>query len=365
MSELGKIRGHAGQANSRAAADASQRASAEKAPRSVILGKNDVQGEYDVHRVLTTTLDGNKARSITSDDLVAFRRNMQLAQKKFKGDGITARQVIDLASSRGLEYAKPIDNGYYSDIDKAKREIRMSAPVSAMGGDVRFITSAGVNSKVTRHHVLVRFNAFAQAANKLMSSELKDTQAAKEVAGWLRKQKLAFDCDCERHRYFLRYVATIGNFNAGRPEHGFPKIRNPKLKGVACKHVLRTMAEIESSPAVLNFMTKHMDKVRTSANNTAKTQKSQEAFDKETNGKKRPSTIKTSAQLKAEANKAKEARAASAAAQNAPRSKKTGAASRNVEAAIKAGTLTQNDLATFRKFGMSDAKIAAILKAKG
>lgn len=360
MSELGKIRGHVGQANRRADADAAQRAAAEKAPRSVILGKNDVQGEWDASRVLTTTLGGHGERALTSDDLATFRRNMELAQKKFNGKGITAQQVINLASSRALRY---VDGE--SDIDKAKREIRMSAPVSAMGGDVRFITSAGENSKVTRHHVLIRFTEFAKAANKLMPRESKDTQSAKEVAGWLRKQKLAFDCDCERHRYFLRYVAQIGGFNAGRPEHGFPKIRNPNLKGVACKHVLRTMAEIESSTAVLNFLTKHMEKVRTSANSTAKTQKSQEAFDKETNGKKRPSTIKTSAQRKADANKAKEALAAIAAAKSAPRSKKTGAASRKIEAAIKAGQFTKQDIERYlRNKGTSDAKIASMLKAK-
>lgn len=129
---LGKLRGHVGEAKSRASADAAQRKAAEKTPRSIILGKNDVQGEYDAHRVLTTTLGGG-LRAMTSDDLATFRQNMRTAQKNFQGNGITARQVIDLASSRPLGYALNADktsNG--SDIDRARSEITMAVPVSAI-----------------------------------------------------------------------------------------------------------------------------------------------------------------------------------------------------------------------------------------
>lgn len=362
---LGKLRGHVSEAKGRAAADAAQRKAAEKTPRSIILGKNDVQGEYDAHRVLTTTLGGG-LRAMTSDDLATFRRNMKLAQKNFHGDGITAWQVIDLASSRPLKYIQSSDA--VSDIDRARREITMAVPVSAIvtpqnALDVRLITNAGPDSKVNRHHVLVRFNTFAEAANKLMAAKTKDRQSPKQAANWLRKQKLAFDCDCERHRYFLRYVATIGNFNAGRPEHGFPKIRNPELKGVACKHVLRVMAEVENSAPVLAFLTKQMERVLKSADNTARTQQTQLEADKLAQRQSvKPSAINSSEQRAKERAAAREKSAFQQSAKAAERSQKKSAATRKVEAAIAAGGLSIKDLAAFRRFGFTDAQIATKLK---
>lgn len=363
---LGKLKGHVGEAKGRAAEDAAQRKAAGAAPRSIILGKNDVQGEYDAHRVLTTTLGGGKARALTADDLATFRQNMRTAQKNFHGNGITARQVIDLASSHPLDYAKP--NEASSDITKARTEITMAVPVSALVTprkdlDVRFITNAGPDSKVSRHHVLVRFNAFSEAANKLMASTVKDRKDPRQAANWLRKQKLAFDCDCERHRYFLRYVSTIGGFNAGRPEHGFPKLKNPGLKGVACKHVLRVMAEIEASATVWSFLTKFMLKILASEDNTVKHQQKQaEANAAAEKQASKPSEIKTSEQRAAERAKVKEKAALHQAAQNAARAPKTSAASRKIEAAIAGGKMTAFELATFRKFGFTDAQIATKFK---
>jgi len=361
---LGKLKGHVGEAKGRAAEDAAQRKAAGGAPRSIILTKNDVQGEYDAHRVLTTTLGGGPARALTADDLATFRQNMRTAQKNFHGNGITARQVIDLATSHQLEYVPNTDGtSRGSDITKARTEITMAVPVSALvtpqkALDVRFITNAGPDSKVTRHHVLVRFNAFAEAANKLAATKAKDMQSPKQAANWLRKQKLAFDCDCERHRYFLRYVSTIGNFNAGRDEHGFPKLKNPGLKGVACKHALRVMAEIDASPAVGTFLAKQMEKVQASADNTARhQQKQKEADTLAAKQASKPLEIKNSEQRAAERARAKEQTAFRQAAQSA-RAPKMSAAQRKIEAAITGGKMTAFELATFRKFGFTDAQIA-------
>ena len=365
---LGKVRGHVGEAKSRFSADKKQRIEAEASAKSIILTKNEVQGEWDASRVLMTTI-GGKARPITADDLATFRHNMRLAQTRFKGGksgkGITARQVIDMAASQPLSYASSNPSEASSDIDKARKEITSGVPVSAQNGMVRFITNASKDSDVTRHHVVVMCNAFEEAGNKLASTEAKDRKSPKQVANWLRKQKLSFDCDCGRHRYFLRYVATIGGFAAGRQEWGFPKIRNPGLKGVACKHVLRVMTEIESSNAVLRFLEKHMERLQASANNTARIQAAQNDAE-EAAGSKGATKIKTSEQRKAEAMRAKERRAAKAAVKAAPRSKaKKPAATRRLEAQIDKGEITAEDLiAQLRRLGKAPEEIMAALKGQ-
>ncbi len=358
---MGKIKGHIGEAKKLARADRLEREAAEKHPQSIILTKREVQGEWDASRVLMTTLGGGAERPITTNDLAQFRHNMRMAQKNFSGDGITARQVIDLASSKPLRQPPTSTE---SDIDRARNEIKMAVPVSAFNNEARFITNAGPNSDVTRHHVLVRFNAFAEAANKLMASTAKERKDPKQTANWLRKQKLAFDCDCGRHRYWFRYISTIGNFNAGRKELGFPKIRNPNLKGVACKHVLRVMSEVESSTSVLNFLAKHMEKLRDSQDNTAKHRIKQKEHDDEVKRKanSRANTIKTSDQRAAERKRAKERESLHKKAKQATRMTKKPAATRRIDAALASGKLSSSDLEVLRRLGFTDNQIAAKFK---
>lgn len=309
---LGKIRGHVKEAREHFAQDKKEREEAGRLPRdqNIILTEREVRGEWDANRVLMTTL-GGRVRPITADDLATFRQNMRTAQRHFKNrkGGITARQIIDLASSRPLHYTSaggPGDQGRYrSDLDKARGEITTAVPVSAVNGEIRFLTNAGKDSKVSRHTVIVRLNAFDEAAAMIAATETKDRKTPRQAANWLRKQPLAFDCDCERHRYFFRYLATIGGFEAGRKETGYPKIRNPGLQGVACKHVLRVMAELESSGTVLSFLEKHLARVSEYKARTTITQKQAEkALEK-----RGATRIKTSEQRKLEAQRAKERRA--------------------------------------------------------
>ncbi|MFZ3017141.1 MAG: hypothetical protein WA056_01640 [Gallionella sp.] len=288
---LGNIRGHIGEAKRIAKQDAAQRLAAEKAPDSIILNKNDVRGEYDAHRAIKTTL-GGKLRNITADDLATFRHNMRTVQSRITAAGITAQQVIDLAASHPLlNPLNPDDDG---DLGRARKEITMAVPVSSMvpvqardSLDVRFMTNAGPDSRATRHHVIVRFHAYGNAAREMMATPTtaeKWKKAAKaltpkQAATKMRGDYLAFDCDCGRHQFFLRYLATAGGYNAGRDEHGYPKIRNPELKGVACKHVLRVMMEIVQSAAVLMFIERVMAKALASADNRVKHQTTQAEVD--------------------------------------------------------------------------------------
>lgn len=70
--------------------------------------------------------------------------------------------------------------------------------------------------------------------------------------------RISFDCNCGRHTYWYRYLATIGNFAVAPPkETVFPKIRNPKLKGVCCKHVIKAALAIQN-PGVQARVAKQM-----------------------------------------------------------------------------------------------------------
>lgn len=202
-----------------------------------ILNPNEVSGEYDAGRMLQTTM-GGQMRNLTLEDLRAFRANVKTAGKSFKG-GITAKSVID--------HSLPGDR------DRANVQIRSAVPVQSLGGLIHFITNAGPNSEVTRHHVKVDLLNWSAA----ISSPSKPADMAKFVS----TGPVKFDCDCGRHAYWFRYIATIGKFNAGRDETGYPKIRNPELAGVACKHVLRVMQQL-GSPAIRVYIQTLITKAR-------------------------------------------------------------------------------------------------------
>lgn len=206
-------------ANERSAFDAKRRENAEP----VILSPDDVKGQYDSSRALETTLGGIK-RQITANDLEAFRKNIETVRKAYK-QGITADQVLNMSLD--------------IDLERAKTQIFTALPTRYKGNVLHFMTNASKESDVKQHYVTVKFLDLVAIA----TTPIPLLTATKQVA----RGYLAFDCDCGRHTFWYRYISTIGGFNAGRAETGFPKIRNPNLHGVACKHVLKVMSVIDTA----------------------------------------------------------------------------------------------------------------------
>jgi hypothetical protein len=209
-----------------------------EAATSRILAPDDVQGGYSASRLLLTTL-GGQLRAITSQDLATFRDSARKLGKKFKG-GITAKEVIELSLKE--------------DRDRANQEIKVALPVRAKGDTILFVTNAGPNYGAVRHNVVLKLTDLGAA--------VASPSPAAKLARMLVQGGVKYDCDCGRHRFWYRYIATIGRFNAGRDETGFPKIRNPRLKGVACKHVLRVMNRVISDTGVLKFVEGMIERAR-------------------------------------------------------------------------------------------------------
>jgi hypothetical protein len=304
---LGKLRGATGAANASYAKDAAQRVKEGNKDQNVILTPEDLSGNYDAQRVLETTL-GGQLRPITSDDLSAFAKNVETVAHTYK-KGITAKAVIDLARTKPMTYTSLKWSGK-SDIDKASEEIKHATPHSVHKGLMRFVTPSA-SDKSLRHYVSIRFEDWSTALMSPESVSKKDiTPDWRKTALWLKNQPLAFDCDCGRHRFWFRYVATIGKFNAGRDEHGFPKIRNPNLHGVACKHTLRVMSDIQKGHLVIiNLIAKALEKEHALLGTTKKaapTQLSQKEAEKATKGTGRSvigRTVSEASKLKAAAKK--------------------------------------------------------------
>lgn len=225
----------------------------QRMPGNTLLNPDEVAGDYLISRGLMTTL-GGEVRPLSFDDLKQFQYNVQNLRKAAKKarmlGGITAKQVID--------------KSWTEDRKRAQDQIRTANPthyraVSEAGGQgtslmVGFMTSAGPDSEFTHHNVNVQFLDFGA----VVASPAK----ADKIVDHLVKGRLKFECNCGRFKYFFRYVCTQAEIVAGRPETGFPKIRNPGVTGVACKHALRVMQTVMGSPTFKHYAARVIQKFR-------------------------------------------------------------------------------------------------------
>ena len=341
-----KLKGAISDAKARQKADATRRAVADGILDPTTLYNEDVSGK------LTTTLGGVN-RAITIDDLKVFKQKVDAfeAEIKRKGGGalggISPRAVIDMALA--------------PDLRRARKEITRAVLHNAKNGVLHFITNAGpgpwngekAKHRVSNHHVHIEILGFdAVAASGGGDSDLM------KAARKLRTSAIKFDCDCGRHTFWYRYIATIGRWAYGRQEGGYPKIRNPNLNGVACKHVIRVVSELESSPFVLAKLAELIDAARKHPLNKGAVKTSQKEADEQHAKDERK--IKTSDQRATEAKKARERRAAKRALSGAPPPKKLPPGSSSAPADHASQVVS-----ALRSAGKSNEEIRSLLAGMG
>lgn len=235
----------------KALAEAAQRFQADDAVRSgskTLLRPTDIlEGKVDAGKLWKyMTTQGGVIRPLTMDDLLEFERTANRLSKRYE-KGIKAKDVIDMSLN--------------ADLVRARQEIQTGIPITTKAGELKFMTNAGPKSDVARHYVTVRLLNFEAA----VVASAPERQIVNQVVNG----NIAVSCDCGRWRYWYAYMATKGSYNAN-PNHregAYPKIRNPKLHGLACKHILRVMTNLTQSAAIKQYVTKlieaERDKVKT------------------------------------------------------------------------------------------------------
>ncbi len=176
-----------------------------------------------------------KGQRFTKADLEQFDKNRQRHMEKY--DSKTA----------GITYAFLVKNSRKIDIDRANNRVDdgtgiNSAALIGMKGNVVLIrVGASMASKHQEHSVKVRLEQWDELLK--LPPDTDPTQAAQMACGG----RISFDCDCGRHQYWYRYLGTMGNYQLSPPkEFAFPKIKNPEMSGVACKHVLLATTKLQS-----------------------------------------------------------------------------------------------------------------------
>ncbi|HHY0551851.1 TPA: hypothetical protein ACVU5P_004170 [Vibrio parahaemolyticus] len=176
-----------------------------------------------------------KDEGFSKQDLIEYEKRRKEYREKYDPStaGITYAQII--ANSREIDVKRAnnkVDDG--SGITRARlHSIRNNIAIVRV--------QASSISKHQEHRVEIRFE---QWNDLLMDPPSGDfVKAAKEAA----RGRISFNCTCGRHEYWYRYLATMGNYAVTPPaEHSYPKIKNPGLSGVACKHVLKSVEMCQS-----------------------------------------------------------------------------------------------------------------------
>lgn len=176
-----------------------------------------------------------KGQRFTKEDLIKFDK----ARQRHK-------EVYD-SKTAGITYAFLVKNSRQIDVDRANNRVDdgtgiHKATMFGIKNNIALIrVRASSVSKHEEHRVKVRFEQWDELLHEPPNGDYN--QAVQLACAG----RISFDCDCGRHQYWYRYLATMGNYCIAPPkEFAFPKIRNPELSGVACKHVLKATTMLQS-----------------------------------------------------------------------------------------------------------------------
>ncbi len=230
-----------------------------------LIQKQQRKNRRKARRTLTPRLMGKRNRELeaflnlgkkkdgtyfTPEDIRRFDAARQSHKKGFRNTvpGITYAQLVAQSTSIDIKRA----NNRVSDGTGIK-----AATFLGIKHNLAVISVKASEESVHQHHrVRIRFEEWDQAVEDIGEDDAKKARIAADLC----KGRVSFDCDCGRHQYWYRYMATAGNYAVAPPkEYAFPKIRNPDLTGVACKHVLHTMTRFQSSTwhrAIINALEK-------------------------------------------------------------------------------------------------------------
>lgn len=157
-------------------------------------------------------------------------------------------------STQGITYLEVVAKGRAIDVNRASNRVGDGSGITTASligirkGNIAHIrVKASSKSKHQEHMVRVRFEEWDH--NLRNAGEYSDDKDDGYVAAAKHscRGRVSFDCDCGRYQYWYRYLATIGNYQLSPPkEFAYTKIRNPNLIGVACKHITKTMAMLQS-----------------------------------------------------------------------------------------------------------------------
>lgn len=187
---------------------------------------------------------------------------ISLGRKKKDGLFFTLEDIQQLNQARkshakkfnrlvaGITYAELISGSLKIDVDRANNRVTDGRGISSatiimlQNNQLRIRVKASSASVYEDHAVRIRMEEWDEQLQTCPPTDPGYAKAVKVACAG----RVSFDCDCGRHQYWYRHLATVGNYALAPPkEFAPPKIKNPEYKGVACKHVIKAMTMLQST----------------------------------------------------------------------------------------------------------------------
>lgn len=214
------------------------------------IAKRNTQKRRDARRTLTPrimsrrkSIDeivrlGKKAdgSEFTTEELDRMNK-MRLKFKKRRGgiQGITWLEIAGRSADIRIDRASNRSND--------RRGISKATLLGIRANVVTVRVKASERSVHQEHRVMIRFEEW----DELLADADGTDKGYQKATKYACAGRVSFDCNCGDHQYRYRYMATLGNYALAPPkEFAFPKITNPNLTGLACKHVIKSMSMLQS-----------------------------------------------------------------------------------------------------------------------
>lgn len=162
---------------------------------------------------------------------------MRLKFKKRRGGvvGITWLEVAGRSSSIRIDRA--------SNRSDDRRGISKASMQGLNKNIVILRVKASEKSVHQEHRVKIRLEEW----DELLADADGTDKGYQKATKYACAGRVSFDCSCADHQYRYRFMATLGNYCLAPPkESAFPKITNPELTGLACKHVIKSLSMLQS-----------------------------------------------------------------------------------------------------------------------
>jgi|GEM_PF-2106871 len=180
----------------------------------------------------------------TIAQLRQFDSRRRAVERQF-GNGATIAAI--LARMTPYPTFSTTSRSISSDLARA-RNIPRPDFVSARGDTLHFRVRAenptvnAMKGGLSHHLTSVKLVEFEKALRTPLDKNGSYLPAVeKAIAG-----NVKVNCDCGRFTYWYRYKATAGGYSI-KEERGFPKIRNARLAGTVCKHLVVTLNFLRQS----------------------------------------------------------------------------------------------------------------------
>lgn len=172
----------------------------------------------------------------TTDDLKRFDKLRKQYKKRGGGlPGVTYAELVAKSAETRIDRA--------SNRSKDRRGVSQAQLIKLRANVITVRVKASDISDHQHHKVDIRLEEWDERMGDADGSDRGYASASRKACAG----RVSINCSCGDHQYRYRYMATLGNYCLSPPkEFAYPKITNPNLTGLACKHVLLAATMLQS-----------------------------------------------------------------------------------------------------------------------